>query len=214
MNKHVMAAVLTITMLAGAGAAHAQKMYRWVDEKGKTHYGDSIPPQYSDQGSAQLSKQGTVVKTTDRALTAEERKAKEAEEAAKKEADRKETEQKRKDKALLDTYTSEKDIDLALNRNMQQIEGNINNIKLQLKNLQLKIDDARKRADAFKNPKAMPEQLKDEIVKNEKEKARLEGLIFQFQQEMNSIKANFAADKKRFQELKADQEKMKTQAGK
>jgi hypothetical protein len=48
-------------MLAGmflAGTAHAQsrstgdgkpKTYKWVDEKGVTHYGDSVPAEYSQR---------------------------------------------------------------------------------------------------------------------------------------------------------------------
>ena len=51
-----------------SGGAYA-KMYKWVDSKGKTHYGDTIPPEYSNQGNVQLDKAGQVVNKTDAALT-------------------------------------------------------------------------------------------------------------------------------------------------
>ncbi len=41
---------LLVAMLLLCGGAQAQKIYKWVDQNGKTHYGDSAP---SDMGTAQ-----------------------------------------------------------------------------------------------------------------------------------------------------------------
>ena len=45
--------VLTTSFLIAAVSSVAfasehERVYRWVDEDGQTHYGDSIPPEYSD----------------------------------------------------------------------------------------------------------------------------------------------------------------------
>lgn len=39
--------LLLVTMLTGMSAAwvHAQELYKWVDEQGVTHYGDTLPEQ-------------------------------------------------------------------------------------------------------------------------------------------------------------------------
>src|SRR5690348_7559111 len=47
-----------------AHAANGDKgplVYRWVDEKGIVHYGDRIPPQYAQQDTTVLNRQGVVV---------------------------------------------------------------------------------------------------------------------------------------------------------
>ncbi len=35
--------------------------YKWVDEKGVTHYGDSVPPEYSKQESTILNRKGVEI---------------------------------------------------------------------------------------------------------------------------------------------------------
>ncbi len=52
------------------------KMYKWVDDQGTTHYGETIPPEYADKDRAELNKAGRVVKKKE-VLTPEERLAKE-----------------------------------------------------------------------------------------------------------------------------------------
>jgi len=39
---------LVAAMSVSAFAAEHDRVYRWVDEDGQVHYGDSIPPEYSD----------------------------------------------------------------------------------------------------------------------------------------------------------------------
>lgn len=67
----------------------APKLYRWVDEKGQAHFTDSLPEEALAQARTEYSRQGTEVRTVNRALTAEEQAAKQQQDAqAKAEADR------------------------------------------------------------------------------------------------------------------------------
>ncbi len=110
----------------------AAKMYKWVDDKGVTHYGETIPPEYADKDRTELDKSGRAVKKQE-VLTPEERRAGE-EAAARKRADEEAAlEQKRRDKALVNTYSNSDEIDLARNRNLQQVEARIRSIGSQLK---------------------------------------------------------------------------------
>lgn len=181
----------------------AGKMYKWVDEHGKTHYGNAIPPQYAQQGSAELDKKGAVVKKTDAALTPEQRKAREEELAQKKEEEKEKLEQKRRDKALLNTYTTEKEIDLVRDRNLQQGELQLQSMELRAKQIQPRLDQARKRAeDLVARKKPLPPDLQQDIEETGKEMQRLQEMTRQKRMEMDAIRARFEDDKKRFRELR------------
>ena len=192
-----------LLILLASFPAVAGKLYSWVDEHGKTHYGNIVPPQYAQQGNTELDKKGAVVKKTDAALTPEQRKAKEDELAQQKEEDKKKLEQKRRDKALLNTYTTEKEIDLVRDRNLQQGELQLQSMELRAKQVQPRLDQARKRAEGLAAKKRpLPPDLQQEIEEAEKEMLRLQEMIKQRRMEMDAIRARFEDDKKRFRELR------------
>ena len=190
--------------------AAAGKMYKWVDEQGKTHYGNAVPPQYAQQGNTELDKKGAVIKKTDAALTPEQRKAKEEELAQQKEEDKKKLEQKRRDKALLNTYTTEKEIDLVRDRNLQQGELQLQSMELRAKQVQPRLDQARKRAqDILARKRPVPPDLQQEMEEAEKEMQRLQEMIKLRRMDMDAIRARFEDDKKRFRELRQTEDAAK-----
>lgn len=192
-----------LLILLASFPAVAGKLYSWVDEHGKTHYGNTVPPQYAQQGNTELDKKGAVIKKTDAALTPEQRKAKEEELAQQKEEDKKKLEQKRRDKALLNTYTTEKEIDLVRDRNLQQGELQLQSMELRAKQVQPRLDQARKRAQGLAaKKKPLPPDLQQEIEEAEKELQRMQEMIKQRRMEMDAIRARFEDDKKRFRELR------------
>jgi len=178
-------------------------MYKWVDEKGVTQYGDTLPPQYVNQSTTELNRQGQVVKKTNRAVTAEERKAQGEEAAKKKEEEQKATEQGRHDKALIDSYNSEKEIDLARDRNLLAAQAQIDSTLVRIKSVQGRLDARRKQVDAFNRTKRpIPADLTTEIVSAEDEIKRLQESIGKRRQEIEAIKTRFEEDKKRYRELR------------
>ena len=101
-------------VLAGAlfaPDAEAQKLYRWVDEDGKVHYSQSLPPEAVDRARRELSaRSGMTTSEVGRALTDEERAEAEAE-AAILEASRKLAEERaQRDQVLISSYSSERDL--------------------------------------------------------------------------------------------------------
>ena len=58
----------------------AAKLYKWVDDQGITHYGETIPPEYAHKDRAELNKSGRVV-NKETVPTPEEREAKKLAEA-------------------------------------------------------------------------------------------------------------------------------------
>ena len=118
-------AALVVAVAALPLAAQAQS-YRCVGKDGKKYYGQSIPPQCVGLPIEQLNAQGLVVKKIDAQATADERAKKEAEEADRKKRETASKEAGRRDRALLATYTSEKDIEDARGR---ALEGNRQQVK-------------------------------------------------------------------------------------
>ena len=77
--------LLAVAVLGACIAVPAQSaMYKWVDENGRTQYGDRIPEKYQTKGNQEISKGGLITKKNDAALTPEQLKAREEEAAAQK----------------------------------------------------------------------------------------------------------------------------------
>lgn len=182
------------------------KMLKCVDEKGRTHYYDGTPPPECKGTTTELSTKGVVLKKGESALSPEEQKAKEEEKAREmartQEEKQKLRDQQRKDKALLDTYANEKEIDQARDRSLQQANLAIKNAEERLNSARTKHDGLRKQADSLaKEKKPVPDLLKGDLESAEKEVKRLEAEIAQKQKETEVIKTRYAADKQRYLEL-------------
>jgi chromosome segregation ATPase len=183
--------------------------YRWIDQNGKVQYGDVMPPSQAGQGHAELDKQGRVIKETKRSrLTAEELQRQQ--EATSRQALelRKQEEQRRRDMALLATYTNENEILLARNRAIELENLNIRGLqtrldaaaaKLSLANTQL----ARSRGTGQTAP-ASYVQMRNEA---QAELAQISEALRQRNQAIEDIQLRFEADTKRFKEMKASESK-------
>ncbi|HXZ96505.1 MAG TPA: DUF4124 domain-containing protein [Burkholderiales bacterium] len=192
--RHV-AVLLFLVMQAIPGFA---VMYKWVDEHGVTHYGDTIPPQYQNRANEELNKGGVVIKKNDPALTPEQIKARDDELAKHKQ----QTEDKRRDAILLGTYTSVEEIDLARDRNLKQIEQVLNDTQAQLKTVEDQLAASRKNAAAYaRQNEPVPDALRQDIEILEKNKQDLEVAIVQKRVDTEELRKRFEADRKRYIEL-------------
>jgi len=177
------------------------KMYKWVDDKGVTHYGETIPPEYAHRDREELNKAGRVVEKKE-VLTPEERHAKELEDIKKREDEEAVLEQKRRDKALLNTYSSAKEIDLARVRNLQQVEARLNSISSQLKMADDKLIGLQKEADGYaKTSKKIPPSLQDDLQESQARLTKLQQDLEKSMAEKAAVEARYDADKARYKEL-------------
>ena len=177
------------------------KMYKWVDDKGVTHYGETIPPEYAHRDREELNKAGRVVEKKE-VLTPEERYAKELEDIKKREDEEAVLEQKRRDKALLNTYSSAKEIDLARVRNLQQVEARLNSISSQLKMADDKLIGLQKEADGYtKTGKKTPASLQEDLQESQARLTKLQQDLEKSRAEKAAVEARYDADKARYREL-------------
>ncbi len=111
-------AVVVASAIGFAATDASAQLYRWVDENGKVHYSDTVPPSANERPRAKIRPDGIVVERADRALSAEERRAlaARAEETAKERAAAEA--RARQDRALLDRYTSIAEFDRVADRRL------------------------------------------------------------------------------------------------
>lgn len=193
--------VLLLSLLIGLPAQAV--VYKWTDSKGKVHYGDTIPPEYANQGNAQLNRSGQVVKKTNAALTPEQIKARDEAEAREKADKAAAVEQQRRDKALLATYTDMKEIDLALERNLGQVDIQIKSHELRIKSVQGRLEGIKKQEASFiQRKKPVPPDVTSNLQKTEEEIGHFRTNITNLEKEKETMRARFGADKTRFRELK------------
>jgi ribosomal protein S17E len=179
----------------------AAKMYKWVDDKGTTHYGETVPPEYAGRDRAELDQTGRVIEKKT-AQTAEERRSAEQAEAKKRVDDETALEHKRRDRALLNTYSNEKEIDLARNRNLQQQASRIDSINSQLKTIENKIAGLKREADSDKSSgKPIPPSLLDDLNESQSRLAKMQQDLDKAKSEKAVIDARYDADKARYKEL-------------
>jgi DNA repair exonuclease SbcCD ATPase subunit len=204
---HSLKTVFAIALLVAVGSAHAQdkggKIVCWKDKSGKTvGCGDKVPPEYQDNATQELNKRGVTVNQSDAALTADQKKALQAETDRKAADSARLAEQKRKDKALLDTFTTAKEIDLKRNRDIQLIESNIEAQQTNLKNANDRQLDARNRIEQFKKEnKPAPAPVQDEYDRAETAKAKIQAQITQKRKDIAELNQQYDELKKRFVEL-------------
>jgi hypothetical protein len=207
-----MAAVLAaaVALLASVDPARAA-MYKWVDDKGVVHYTDKMPPEAVDKASVELNKQGVPVKKTEKALTPEQRRALEEDAARKKEAARAQEEVARRDRALLSSYTSEAEIDLARSRSLQTINSVVQSTLAYSEQLNKRKAEVETKKAEFQG-KPIVATLDRELESIDAELARQAELIAQKKRETETVIAKYDADKRRWRELVAA--KAVPQAGK
>jgi hypothetical protein len=179
----------------------AAKMYKWVDDNGITHYGETVPPEYANKDRVELNPAGRVIKNEE-AMTPERRQAKELEEAKKRDEEKATIEQQRHDKTLVNTYSSVKEIELARNRSAQQIDARINVIGSLLKAANENLTSLQMESDGYaQKNKEIPESLKSDLQEAQSRVEKLNKDIAKPLADKAAIEAKYDADKARYIEL-------------
>jgi chromosome segregation ATPase len=178
------------------------KLYKWVDDNGTTHYGETIPPEYANKDATQLNSKGIVEKRIEK-LTPEEKHAKKEDEAKKNADQQAALESKRRDIALLSTFSNEKEIDDARKRSTQQVEARIDSVKTMLDSAQGALaGHLKEKEDLTRQNKKIDPTLTEDIVEDHAKVDKLQMDLAQNEKELASVKARFDADKSRYRELK------------
>jgi len=199
---------LASLLLLGAAQAQTQALYRWVDEHGVVHYGDHVPPQYATADRDLLNDQGVKVGYQEGVVTAEEQAELDRRQAIKNAAEQARQEAARRDQVLLDTYLSVTEIEALRDRRLELLEAQIkvteqylNNLRKRLLSLQQEASDYKPYSDAPDAPE-IPENLALDISRTGASIGLYEQTLTGTRNEQDSLRAAFAKDIERFNELK------------
>ncbi|MGH8180220.1 MAG: DUF4124 domain-containing protein [Steroidobacteraceae bacterium] len=207
MRMTLRALPLLLALACVAGSASAQDVgkgitYRWVDEHGVVHYGDTIPPQYARRSREILNSQGVEIGHVDAEKTAGQR-------AAEAKAEERRVAQQQHDYFLLGTYTSVKDIESLRDERLSQIQTQQTAAQQYVESLQSRLDSLQGRAQQFKpyssRPDAprMPDDLAQELVHTLNEVRTQNQAMQARNQQEAEVRAQFQSDIERFKQLKA-----------
>jgi len=203
MARHL-AGLAIFALLVAPLAALAQPQtvtYRCTAKDGKKYYGSTIPRQCMGQPIEQLNARGMVVKRMDAEGDEKARAEKEVELARKRELDTAAKEESRRNRALLATYTSAKDIEEARRRTLA--ENQKTTLEVQLRIEGIKKDQVRltKELEFYQGKNKPPAKLLEELKNAEIDIKAQEDLLGAKKREITTINAKYDDDRKRYLEL-------------
>jgi hypothetical protein len=193
-------AVVFATGAWGAG------MYKWVDEQGVVHYSDKAPADVPPKGESVLDKQGREVQKIDPPLSPAQLKAKADEDERQRALTKARDDQARKDKALMQSYSNEEEIEIARKRAISTIEAQIKSAQAFTAELTLQQKNIAKTKAGY-GSKPIPVELEHESTAVDSELSRQAILLRQKQEELGMAAAKYDTIKQRWREIMADEQR-------
>jgi len=194
-------AALTAAVLLAAPAAAQTQTYRCTAKDGKKYYSSAIPRQCIGRPVEVLNAQGTVVRRIDPEADEKARADKEAALEKKRDAEAANRETERRNKALLATYTSERDIDDARARALADNQKAVRDVETRIEAIRKRRAGYDKELDFYKGGNQPPAKLAEDIHTAEVDLKAHEELLAVKKKEVEHINARYNEDKKRYHEL-------------
>ena len=201
---------LLATALVIPLSAHA--VFRCVDDKGNTVYGDTMPPQCAKKEVTEITSAGSVVRKIDAQLTPEQLKTREVERAKRGENLRLVADQKQRDLALLGTYGSEREFTASRNRDVAQLDGRIMTLQSRIIELDARVQKFAGEMEFYKagqsksnknsKPREAPPQLVSDLARAQTDRAAADTEIAQSEAEKKAVITRYDDEKIRWQRLK------------
>lgn len=193
------------TALAAGQQKQGGAFYRCKDAQGQTHFGDSKPAACEGLDTDVLGKNGTVLETIE---GTQARLAREQREIVEAKAQREKDQRAQRDRMLIETYGSVEDIERLRDQRIEQLDSQYRITELNIRNLrerQVRLEGQIARFKPYSNkPNAppLPDHLGEEMVNTVNGVRVYEETLAKNRAEQAQITSSFAADIKRFKELK------------
>ena len=194
---------------ARINALRAQaRSYRCVTKAGRKYYGSTVPPQCTGELVEALSAQGMVLFRIEPPLTPEQRAAKEAEAQkaaaageAKREAQRAAEVQARRDRALLQTYSDEEDIERVRKRALASSREAAAQVEARIAQLKQRQEQLAREAKKYKDPAEAPEKFQQDVKAVAYDLSLQEQQLESREREAAEINARYDEEKRKYREL-------------
>jgi hypothetical protein len=196
---------LSAVLVSCAFSAQA-KMYKWVDENGQMHFGDRIPPKYLVKEHEELNEQGVTTKVREAAKTPEEKAEEKRLASERKKAEIVEKRKKARDRVLLDTYTTERDLIVARDSRMDAVNSQIKLAETIISDSNKKIESMEKQVTEIKaSNREVPIDLYNRIDREKQQVAVQTKVMENHIKRSEEISEQFNGYIERFKVLKAEQ---------
>jgi hypothetical protein len=185
-----------------ASNAHAA-LYKWADERGVVHYSDQLPVDAVNRANYELSRSGLTVKKTEQARPVVQQRVPktESEEQRMRDADRERVIAERRDRALVESYANEGEIDLARSRAVATLDGQVQSATAFIAQMTKRREELEGRKATFA-PRPAPGAIEREIETIDEELGRQNELIAGKKKDSAAVAARYESDKQRFHELR------------
>ena len=174
--------------------------YCCTGDNGRQVCSDVLPKECYGKAYREINSRGITTRHVDAPLNAEQRAFREVEIKKAKEEEARRLEQTRKNRALLATYSSEQDIDVARDRAIADIQKAIKASQDKLAELAEQRQMLDNEAEFFKK-KTMPAPLRTQIRDNDAEMKAQQEAVEAKQKEIDTVRTRYGEDKLRYREL-------------
>ncbi|HLS81846.1 MAG TPA: DUF4124 domain-containing protein [Steroidobacter sp.] len=198
-------ALLATAAQAAQGAGSRESFYRCKDDRGVTHYGDSLPIACLGRDTEVLNDHGTVLRVIEGEQSRAARLAREAEEAK---ARRERQERAQRDNMLIETYLGVEDIERLRDQRLDLLEAQYRVTEQNIANLRERQARIEAQIARFKpyndgpNAPPLPDHLAEEMVNTVNGLRVYEETLAKNRAEQAQLRRSFEADIERFKELK------------
>jgi len=193
---------ILVLLLLGMGISHAA-LYKWVDEKGNTHYTTAPPPDSAVYDREIIGERGQVVKTIQGRMTPEEKAAYEQKMLEEERLLKEEEERKKRDRNLLISYKTVEEMEAKRDDKLSTLDGYISSLEKERDDAAIEYDELLNEAILHEREgMAPPEALKANLRSAKREYETNEADLIKAKKERLKTVNIFKDDIKRFQELK------------
>ena len=197
-------------MVTLAAPLPALAVFKCVDERGLTHYGDTVPPQCARRDVIEYSSNGDVVQRISAPLTGEQAKTRDEIRAKHSEEQRKVNDQRARDLALMGTYGSEREFDISRDAIIVELIARKATLATrvgEVEKLLEKYSDEMEfyQAGKGKNAKAKepPPQLTQDVARSKADIVGLNRAMERIDEDKDAVTSRFDTEKARWKRLKA-----------
>ena len=206
--KFLFSTITLAFLLGSANAAHA--LFKCTDEKGVTYYGDTMPPQCAKKPVVEMSGHGNVVRKYDAPLTPEQLKANDDERIRNKEKTERMALQKMRDNALVSTYGTEREFDIARDKDIASLDSRRDTLTVRTVNVDKNLTKLNNDMEFYQTGKSKtskareaPAQLVQDQRRAANEATAIRAEIQKIETGKEEIRNRYDTEKARWKRLKA-----------
>ena len=192
--------LLLLALVGPASSLAAPSIFCCNNEAGRQVCGDVLPSACYGRAYRELGYTGRTARTVEAPLTGEQRVQRAAEEQRRSEQERLLNEQRRKDQALLNTYGSEKDIEIMRSRAERDLATAIKAAEERIAEIRRQRKKFEDEAEFYKK-RQLPADVAKGLRDADQEIRAQESVIESKKKDLDAIRLKYDEDLRRFVEL-------------